>query len=563
MIALILAAGKGTRLLPHTEIRPKPLFPVGGRPLLSVVIDKLIDAGVSRILINAHHLSEQIESFVGEQEFTVPVSVVKEEEILETGGAIKNLAHYLDKEPMLVVNSDILFDLDLAEVCAFHGNNGSHATLVLHDYPEFNKVSVDGEGKILSFDAEFTAPPESAGRKLAFTGIQVIAPSISGFFPDKDFFSSIEIYRNIIGGGETVRAFIAENPNWKDLGTPERYRDAAREAMVPHAFAAAFPGGVPVEPVPTKLAGDGSDRGWYRISGENASLIMADHGITAGPETAEVDSFMKIGAHLFSQGLPIPELFLGDRFSGLVFMEDLGDINLETVVKETGHDHGVLRIYERILEILIRLSQRGIQGFDPSWAFQTPDYDRELIIEKECRYFTDSFLGNYMGLFGKFERLEAEFSHLAGEALRYPVTGFMHRDLQSRNIMVKEGRYYLIDFQSGRRGPLQYDLASLVIDPYVNLTGPVKRALVERGAQRVREAFGMDREKFLHSYRYCALARNLQMLGAFAHLSKNMNKTWFEKSIPVALKNLKDSLAEFPPVEFSLLRQTVNKIEVS
>ena len=126
--------------------------------------------------------------------------------------------------------------------------------------------------------------------------------------------------------------------------------------------------------------------------------------------------------------------------------------------------------YQAIIDSLIALSTQGVEGFDPAWAFQTPRYSRELILERECRYFVDAFLNGVAGLNANFEHFEDEFAIIADGALSHAVEGFIHRDMQSRNIMLKGGRWYFIDFQGGRLGPVQYDLASLLIDPYVGLT---------------------------------------------------------------------------------------------
>ena len=128
-------------------------------------------------------------------------------------------------------------------------------------------------------------------------------------------------------------------------------------------------------------------------------------------------------------------------------------------------------------------------------------------------------------------------------ALMYPVTGLMHRDMQSRNIMIRREEIYFIDYQSARTGPFQYDLASLLIDPYVTLDRHVQGQLLEYAVQKL----GMDHptsEEFLETYRYCCLTRNLQILGAFGFLSRVKGKTGFEAHIPAAVKSLKFILSQ-------------------
>ena len=143
MKALILAAGFGTRLLPHTARLPKPLFPLAGRPLIDHLIEQLKKSGATEIMINTHHLHEMVEAHVARSSFSVPVHTRFEPVILETGGAVKNLADFWDNEPFLVINCDIITDIDLKEVYEFHRTHTHLATLVMHDHERFNTVFVD------------------------------------------------------------------------------------------------------------------------------------------------------------------------------------------------------------------------------------------------------------------------------------------------------------------------------------------------------------------------------------------------------------------------------------
>ena len=142
MKAMILAAGLGTRLSPFTANIPKPLLPVGGRPLLDIIIHSLQNAGCEAIIINTHHLYKKIDFFLSSQKYSIPVFTRYEPLILGTGGAIKNVADFWDDQPFMVINSDILTDIDLRDVYEFHLNHKYPATLVMHDYKEFNNVLI-------------------------------------------------------------------------------------------------------------------------------------------------------------------------------------------------------------------------------------------------------------------------------------------------------------------------------------------------------------------------------------------------------------------------------------
>ncbi len=573
MKALILAAGLGTRLKPYTESTPKPLFTLAGRPLLDIIISRLIDASCKAIIVNTHHLHQRITAYLAGKNYTIPVFTRHELDILGTGGAIKNVADFWNDSPFMVINSDIFTDIDLKKVYEFHLKHPHPATLVLCNDPVFNTVTVDPNGFVQSFDKHFSQnmaiAPHFHGsprfktendKKLTFTGIQVLNPEVLEMIPDNVFSSIIDIYKKILSQKKKIPAFIAKDSYWKDLGTPERYRQVVFDYMAPKAFKRAFPGRVNRKIVRTALSGDGSDRRWYRVTDGSGSLVMVDHGIKRDDSTCETDAFVSIGLHLKSKGIPIPKIHLFDTFSGHVFMEDLGDINLQALVKNTKNQDHVVSHYKVLIQQIGKLSIDGRNGFNPAWTYQTAGYTEDLILEKECRYFVDAFLKNYLGMAIRFNDLEDEFKYLADKALKFSINGFMHRDMQSRNIMVKKDRFYFIDFQGGRLGPIQYDLASLLIDPYVNLPRPVQNTLLKYCVDTLSPVFRVDPNHFLSCYQYCAVTRNLQILGAFGFLCRIKKKTYFEKYIPNAIKTLKHQLSVLQREEFPTLTSIVRNI---
>ena len=236
-------------------------------------------------------------------------------------------------------------------------------------------------------------------------------------------------------------------------------------------------------------------------------------------------------------------------------MQDLGDSHLQDLVLKDREIGKTMNRYRQIIRILVRMSVNGYQGFDPNWTHQTPQYDRSVVIERECRYFVDAFMNGYCGLNADYGTLSEEFTLLADRIMNNAYPGFMHRDLQSRNIMVQTGHYYLIDFQAGRIGPIQYDLASLLIDPYVNLPDSIQAQLVDDCLDAYRHVVACDPQKFQAGYRYCALARNLQILGAFGFLTIEKGKTHFEAHIPAAVRSLVTLLTRFEHDEFRHLKQ--------
>jgi aminoglycoside/choline kinase family phosphotransferase len=555
MKALILAAGLGTRLLPHTRKIPKPLFPIGGRPLIDIHIDALQKAGCEAIVVNTHHLSGQIENHIKGNRYDIPVYTRNEPEILGTGGAIKNLEGFWDARPFLVINSDIYSNIDLAAVYRFHLSHPHPATLVLYHWPEINTVCIDSDDFITGFQP---GPLPGRCRHGTFTGIQVLDPDILRYIPEAVFSSSIDAFQKMMTDGKKIKAFMADRFAWADIGTPDRYVDTAAQFMVQKAFKKIFEPS-PETPVSTKkLKGDGSDRKWYRLTSGQHALVMASHGIQAAPPPSEFDAFVAIGSHLHSRGIPVPQIYHYDRFSGLVILEDLGDTHLQSLIHHTADRETILSGYRDIIDLLVMMSISGAVAFDTAWTFQSVAYDREMILEKECRYFVEAFLNTYCGLDLSFHHFRDEFISLSEKALKFAVSGFMHRDFQSRNIMLKENRPYVIDFQGGRLGPVQYDLASLLIDPYVGLSESIRNNLAGYCAEKMSNLKALDTGRFISGYRYCCLTRNLQILGAFGYLSRVKNKPYFEKYIPAATRTLKESLH---PDEFPRLAAVAEKLQ--
>jgi aminoglycoside/choline kinase family phosphotransferase/GTP:adenosylcobinamide-phosphate guanylyltransferase len=549
MKALILAAGLGTRLRPHTLTTPKALFTLAGRPLLDIHIRNLAEAGCEAVGINTHHLADAIKAFVASGRFDIPVHLRHEPVIRGTGGAIKNWADFWDPQPFLVINADVYATIDLRKVYEFHRRRQPAATLVLVDDPEFNQVEVGPDGRVRAFSGA-----GAAAGALTFTGIQVLDPVVLDFIPEHGFFNSIDAFRAMIAAGRTVLAYVPERGVWKDLGTEARYRSAAVEASAREAWQRSFPGTSPEEFEVTRIEGDGSDRQWSRWTGDGGAMILADHGLRSAAGTAEVDAFMAIGRHLKSRQVPVPAIYFADPFAGLVFLEDLGDTNLQRLVQAQSNRQPVLAAYRTVIDEVIHMAIDGAQGFEPAWTFQTPAYTREVILERECQYFRDAFLVGHAGL-AVDEAFSDEFNRIADGALEGRDRGFMHRDCQSRNIMVKDGRFYFIDFQGGRLGPLQYDLAALLIDPYVELAPDEQDALLEYAVSRLARRRPFDPAGFRRGFDYCALARNLQILGAFGFLSTRKGKPQFARYIPTALHSLEARLRGFQPPGFPKLQR--------
>jgi N-acetylmuramate 1-kinase len=216
------------------------------------------------------------------------------------------------------------------------------------------------------------------------------------------------------------------------------------------------------------LAGDGSDRRFFRLPGD-PSLVLLYHPQPPGPEITENDSYYLIGRHLKARGAPVPEIHVYCREEGWMLLEDVGDLSLEAVVAGAPSDPDILAWYRRALEILVAQQLEGKQGFNPAWCFDTPAVTRPFLLERECRYFVWAFLQGYLGLEIDEADLAPDFERLVAGIRPEESPYFLHRDFQSRNLFVQGERLRVLDFQGGRLGPLGYDLAALLIDPYVDL----------------------------------------------------------------------------------------------
>lgn len=232
MKAMILAAGLGTRVRPLSTRRPKALFPILKQPIIDILIRQLEKAGCEAIIINTHHLADRIADYFSEKEYGIPVTIRFEPTILGTAGGIKNVEDFWDNQPFIVINTDVLTDINLIKPYHFHLMHKNPVTLILHDFPRFNNVWVDPDDYVIGFDQPGIDQSRSATlRRLAFTGIQVVEPSILDFIPKGTFSSSIDIYQAMSQSGLRIKGYIVSDHYWQDIGSFEGYRQGVRDCL--------------------------------------------------------------------------------------------------------------------------------------------------------------------------------------------------------------------------------------------------------------------------------------------------------------------------------------------
>jgi len=236
MKAMLFAAGLGTRLKQETREKPKSLVEIGGKTLLQHSIEKLDKEGISEIVVNVHHFSGLMKSFLSDHDFGVKVTVSDEtDELLETGGGLKKAAPLLESdEPVVLYNVDILSNLNLKDVLEYHNKNNALATLVVRDrqtqrYFKFNSQNrlagwvnkKTGETKV-SIPCDF-----GDATSMAFSGIHVINPEILKLLPNEKRFSITDWYLNL-AQNHFIQGYFDTSSLWMDVGKPEQLAEARK-----------------------------------------------------------------------------------------------------------------------------------------------------------------------------------------------------------------------------------------------------------------------------------------------------------------------------------------------
>ena len=237
MDALILAAGRGTRLGAVGETTPKALIDVAGRTMLERVADRLVRAGADRLIINVCHLADQIEAFLRTHDLGVPVHLSHESpEPLETGGGLLHARElFRGNAPFFAHNVDVWTDADLAAMLRAHERSGAMATLAVHDRASTRQLLFDESGLYGRLDMRTgtgtqSRDPVGTTINVAFAGIHVISPAIFERISERGIFSILDPYLRLAGEGERIAPFAIDGARWLEIGSPERL-EAARRAF--------------------------------------------------------------------------------------------------------------------------------------------------------------------------------------------------------------------------------------------------------------------------------------------------------------------------------------------
>ena len=291
----------------------------------------------------------------------------------------------------------------------------------------------------------------------------------------------------------------------------------------------------------TPLTPAGSNRRYYRLAANDQSAI----GVV-GTSAQENEAFLTIATQMFSKGLPVPEIYAVSNDHMHYLQQDLGNQSLFDMLMEAqrngGYEERDMEMLRRVMRLLPDVQWSTAEGLDFDCCYPSPSLDRRGI-QWDLHYFKYCFL-KATELEFEEERLEDDFDQLANILLYDNFNTFMYRDFQSRNIMIHEGNPFLIDFQGGRRGPVEYDLVSFLWQARARFTPAMRNELITEYLHSARRYRSFDEITFTHRLRYFVLFRTLQVLGAYGYRGYFEHKAHFVQSIPMAIDNLRTLMEE-------------------
>jgi mannose-1-phosphate guanylyltransferase len=236
---MVLAAGLGTRLQPLTNDRPKALVEVAGRTLLEMALARLRSFGIREVIVNTHHFADKVADYVSANEnFGMDIEISREEVLLDTGGGLKQAAHFFLRdrgnpdEPFLLHNVDVLSGIDFGQMIEEHRRRNALATLAVQDRRTSRPLLFDEQDRLCGRRAGTDAEDEVVRKAdrivpLAFSGSHVISPRIFSLFTEEGAFPIIPTYLRLAAAEESIVAFRADQYYWRDLGRPEQIKQAA------------------------------------------------------------------------------------------------------------------------------------------------------------------------------------------------------------------------------------------------------------------------------------------------------------------------------------------------
>ena len=298
-----------------------------------------------------------------------------------------------------------------------------------------------------------------------------------------------------------------------------------------------------------RLAADGSQRVYLRLSGAPQGTVVGAHG--ADPE--ENRAFLSFSRAFRGIGLPVPEIYAARESEGVWLEEDLGDTTLFRAVSAArleepggGFPPSMIPIYGRVVELLPRFQIEGGRAVDYDVAYPRAAFDGQSMMW-DLNYFKYHFL-KLAGVPFREQRLENDFQRLTEHLLTAGTDHFLYRDFQSRNIMLRGGEPWFIDYQGGRRGAPHYDIASLLYDAKAEIPDTVREQLLDQYVAALSRHVEVDVPRFIQTYRGFVLIRIMQAMGAYGYRGFFERKSRFLESVPYAARNIAGLLERGLPI---------------
>jgi aminoglycoside/choline kinase family phosphotransferase len=289
-----------------------------------------------------------------------------------------------------------------------------------------------------------------------------------------------------------------------------------------------------VKPLQGQLGGSG--RAILRLIGGGKRAI----GILY-PVREENVAFLEFSRHFRRKGLPVSEIYAEDLSQGAYLEEDLGDTTLFAYL--SAHRKGdeiepeAIEAYRKVVAVLPRFQVEAGRDLNYKVCYPRASFDRQSIAW-DLNYFKYYFL-RLAGVSFNEQALEADFGRLTKFLLVANRDYFLYRDFQSRNVMLRDGRPFFLDYQGGRKGALQYDIASLLYDGKADLTPELRQSLLDYYLVCLGGFIDLSRDAFMEHYYAYVYVRILQALGAYGFRGFYERKAHFLQSVPYALKNLR------------------------
>ena len=618
---MIPAAGMGERLRPITDHIPKPLVPVLGMPVLQHVLNSMSSVPYERIGINVHHKRAAMEHWISRCSFKERIVLFPEHAIFGTGGALKNAERLLSRGTFLVHNADILSDIDLNSLIGHHRSCKNLVTLAVHDFPEFNTVIIDENGYLKGVERfiakgekkaftgiavyepaflEFLPQGKSsvvdgwmkavdAGKRIGTCDVTGSSWSDIGtpeayaaevFTKLRDEGESLHIHPSITNCHKLdIRGHlvIEEGASFDNAVTLRNCIILPGVIVEKNHFSMRSGGSgiiencivgpdftidlsesdiFCIEEGKHLIGTGGSDRKYFRIDENDETAVL----MQCLQDDSDFERHIHSSSFFHECAVPVPELKWYDGMKKQAVFEDAGDLSLYSWLKCPRDGVTIESLYKKVIDGLVRIHRTGSDTEADISLFQDRTFDLAYF-RWETDYFLQQFVKGMMNVnIENTGGINRDLKHLAELAVSFPQT-VVHRDFQSQNIMIVEGRdIRIIDFQGARMGPPAYDVASLLWDPYSRLKDALRNDLLHYYVEAMTRAErNFDQDAFMKSLLPCRLQRHMQALGAYGFLSSVKGKKYFLKFVPEGLRLLKEDTAEAGDT-YAELRKLVQRL---